>query len=133
MSKKERNFAIGAVLAAAAGYVAGILTAKKSGKETRQDIIDKTISIKKDSEKIIKDLSASLTDVIKKADTMVTDAKASVKEGFSKAIEQAKKAKNKTREVISSIHEGDFEDDDIKQAIKEAEDAIKHLKTFIEK
>jgi gas vesicle protein len=38
MSKKTKRFAIGALIVGAVGYVAGILTAPKSGKETRADI-----------------------------------------------------------------------------------------------
>jgi len=41
MMKKETKFGLVAAGAAVAGYVAGILTAPKSGKETRKDIKDK--------------------------------------------------------------------------------------------
>jgi gas vesicle protein len=40
------KFAIGALLGAAAGFVAGILTAPKSGKETREDIKDTAVKAK---------------------------------------------------------------------------------------
>ena len=40
---------IGAV---AAGFTAGILTAPKSGKETRKDLKDKAIKMKADTEKV---------------------------------------------------------------------------------
>ncbi|MCA1806602.1 MAG: YtxH domain-containing protein, partial [Actinobacteria bacterium] len=43
MANKSGKFAIGAVFAAAAGYVTGILTAPKSGKETRKDIHDTAV------------------------------------------------------------------------------------------
>jgi len=39
--KKGTGLALGAIIGAAIGGVAGILTAPKSGKETRQDIKDK--------------------------------------------------------------------------------------------
>ena len=38
--------------AAAAGFAAGILTAPKSGKETRKDLKKKTIKLKADTEKV---------------------------------------------------------------------------------
>jgi len=39
MSKDTgKKVALGALIAASVGYVAGVLTAPKSGKETRQDI-----------------------------------------------------------------------------------------------
>lgn len=46
MSKGK--FAIGALLGAAAGFVAGILTAPKSGKETREDLKDTAVKVKDD-------------------------------------------------------------------------------------
>jgi gas vesicle protein len=41
-----KRLAIGALFGAAVGVVAGILTAPKSGKETRQDIKDKAEDLK---------------------------------------------------------------------------------------
>ena len=43
---KTSKFAVGAILGAAAGLVAGILTAPKSGKETRQDLKNKAGDMK---------------------------------------------------------------------------------------
>ena len=40
--KKGMNIALGAIAGAAIGVVAGVLTAPKSGKETREDIMQKT-------------------------------------------------------------------------------------------
>lgn len=49
--KKGTKYALGTAVAAGIGYVAGILTAPKSGKETRQNIQDQAIKAKKESEK----------------------------------------------------------------------------------
>lgn len=43
---KKGQFIIGALIAAAAGAVAGILTAPKSGKETRADLKSKANELK---------------------------------------------------------------------------------------
>jgi gas vesicle protein len=43
---KTSKFAIGALIGAAAGVVAGIMTAPKSGKETRDDILQKANDVK---------------------------------------------------------------------------------------
>lgn len=53
MSKNK--FAIGAIIGAAAGVVAGILTAPKSGKETRADLKNKAGDLKKKAEATSKD------------------------------------------------------------------------------
>ena len=50
MKKPIKNLAIVAAAGAAAGYLTGLLTAKKSGKETRADIVDTTNKIKDSTE-----------------------------------------------------------------------------------
>ena len=59
-----RKFAIGAALTAVAGYVAGVLTAPKSGKETRDDIKNKAVETYTTAEKELKKLHTELADVI---------------------------------------------------------------------
>jgi gas vesicle protein len=50
--KKEnhtgRKIAVGSAIAGLAGYIAGVLTAPKSGQKTRQDISNKASDIKGD-------------------------------------------------------------------------------------
>lgn len=43
------RFAIGAIIGTAAGLIAGLLTAPKSGKETRADIKQKATDLKEDA------------------------------------------------------------------------------------
>ena len=50
MGKKSAGVAGAVVVGAVAGYVAGILTAPKSGKETRQDIKKASAELKKNLE-----------------------------------------------------------------------------------
>lgn len=45
----KAKFALGALIGVAAGFVAGILTAPKSGKETRQDIKQKVTDTKEEA------------------------------------------------------------------------------------
>ncbi len=59
--------------AAAAGFAAGILTAPKSGKETRADIKKKAVELKNEAEK-----------GAKKAKSVASDAAASLKTNASK-------------------------------------------------
>ena len=44
------RFAIGAIIGTAAGLIAGLLTAPKSGKETRADIKQKAVDLKENAE-----------------------------------------------------------------------------------
>ena len=56
MAKNTGKWAAGAVVAGVAGYVAGILTAPKSGKETREDIKHAATKAKTEAEKKLKEL-----------------------------------------------------------------------------
>jgi len=133
MSKKERNIALGAVLGVGVGYLAGILTAKKPGKETRKDIADATIKAKNQAEKTIKGLHTNLVNLLKEGEELLKSGKSNAKEGFVKALEAAKKARDNTRDVLSAIHEGDADDKDLAKAIDEANKAIEHLKAYLSK
>ena len=51
------------------GYLAGILTAPKSGKETREDIKDTAVKTYSEAEKQLKKLHTELNDVLAEAKT----------------------------------------------------------------
>lgn len=133
MSKRgARNVAIGAAIAAAAGYVTGILTAPKSGKETRKDIQTAAAKAKRDAEAQLKKLHSELTDLLAAGKKRLKTAKTGVKADLEKAMASAEAAKVRARELLSSIHEGDTEDKDLQQAIDEVKKATAHLKKYLE-
>lgn len=76
MSKGK--FAIGALFGAAVGAVAALLTAPKSGKETREDIKRKAGEIKSDA-------ASKADDVRKKAEDVKKDVEAKAKDFTSRA------------------------------------------------
>jgi gas vesicle protein len=63
MSKLKR-FAIGTGIVAAAGYVAGLLTAPKSGKETRAEIKQTVESSRTEAERTLKQLHTELDQIL---------------------------------------------------------------------
>ncbi len=135
MSKKNnvRNMAIGGALAAAAGYVTGILTAPKSGKETRKDIETAAVKAKRDAEAQLKKLHSELGDLIATGKRKMNDVKDTVQKDLSKAVSQAEVAKEKARDLLSALHEGDAQDKDLQKAIDEVKKATEHLKAYLEK
>lgn len=133
MDKRTKKFALGAVLAAAAGYVAGILTAPKSGKETREDIKETAVKTYKTAEKELKVLHTELSKLMDEAGKKAGDLKGAAQKNLDKAIAGAKVAKEKARELLSAVHEGDADDKDLNQAVKEAKKAADHLKSFLKK
>jgi gas vesicle protein len=139
MSKKEDNsknikrLALGAALAAAAGYAAGILTAPKSGKETRADIHQRAVAGKVEAEKQLKKLHTQLNSSIAEAQDRAGELKGRAKSELDDAADKATKAKEKAREILSALHEGDADDKDLKKAVTEAQSALEHLKAYLKK
>lgn len=133
MNKSAKRFAIGTVIAAAAGYVAGILTAPKSGKETRADIKNAAERGMAEAEKQLKKLHTELSDLLKEARSKAAEFKGKAHEDIEKAMSSAMAAKEKAREILSAVHEGDADDKELKKAITEANKAVDHLKAFIKK
>lgn len=126
-----KKFALGAALSALVGYLAGILTAPKSGKETRQAIKDKAVETYTAAEKELKKLHTELTDVIGEVSDRI-DSFRSSKE-VNDALEKGRSAKQKAREVLSAMHDGEADDADLKKAIADATKAIEHLRDFLRK
>lgn len=124
---------LGTAIAAAAGYVAGILTAPKSGKETRQDIKDKAVETYAAAEKQLKKLHTELGQLIAQITEKAKDLREKGGNKFDDILSQSHKAKDKAREMLTSLHEGEAEDADLKKAIAEATKAISNLRTFLEK
>jgi gas vesicle protein len=134
MSKDSNNvkkFAIGATIAAAAGYVAGILTAPKSGKETREDIGRTARKAKNEAERTLKNLQGELINLIDQSKQQASKLGTSAKQELDAAVAAAQTAREKARQILSGFHEGDVDDKDLQKAIKEVNKAIEHLRKFL--
>lgn len=128
-----KNVALGAAIAAAAGYVTGILTAPKSGRETRQEIKDSATKRKTAAEKELKKLHTELSDALTDAKTKGSEVSDKASKEMSDVLDKAKASKEKVRELLSALHEGDAEDKELKKAISDATKAIDHIKKFLDK
>ena len=132
-SSSFRRIAIGSTIAVAAGYLAGLLTAPKSGKETRGDIkavADRTMA---EAEKDLKRLHTELDKVITEAKARSDKLGGKAQKELAELVEKAKDTKEKAREMLSALHEGDAEDQDLKRAIQNANSAIDHLRDYLKK
>ena len=130
---KKRTVAFGSLIVAGVGYVAGVLTAPKSGKETRKDIKKAAISAKNESERKLKQAHSELTKLLDEAGEIANKSKEKVSEEFAKARSGAEQVRQKTRVLISAIHEGEAQDKDLQHAIDEAKKATSYLKKFVNK
>lgn len=126
-----KKVAIGAAAAAVAGFVAGILSAPKSGKETRGDIKNAALKAKSEAEKSLKAMHSELNDLLNDVKTKGEKLTGKAKVEFDDIVVMAKNAKEKVRDVLSSLHDGDAADPDLKKALSDAKDALKNLEKFI--
>ncbi len=139
MSRKDRRrdnlkkVAIGSTLAAAAGYVAGVLTAPKSGKKTRTDIKAATDKGVVEAEKDLKKVHNELNKIITESKVKREKVGVKAQKDLNGLLEKAKVTKQKALEVLVALKKGDAADKDLQKAVKDARDAIDHLKSYLKK
>jgi gas vesicle protein len=133
MNKAFKKLAIGTLIAGAAGYIAGILTAPKSGRATRQDIKDAADKTVTETEKHLKLLHTELNELLEESKVRGTDLKGKAKSELDELTVMATDAKQKAREILSALHEGETDNKELKKAMDEAHKAVKHLKVFLKK
>ena len=130
---KKRSLAIGTLLVAGAGYVAGLLTAPKSGRDTRKDIQKATQTAKNEAERKLKQAHIELNKLQDEAKKFVDKSKGKASTELSKARKNAEVVAKKARLVLSAVHEGEEGDKDLQIAINEVKKATSHLKKFVTK
>ncbi len=128
-----RKLIVGTAVAAAAGYVAGVLTAPKSGKETREDIKEAAKRRRDEAVGQLKHLQDELDKVMEQAKGRMDKLSSKAKVELQEALNKARHTKDKTGEVIHAVRHGDAEDYDLKQAIKSAQSSIDNLKDYLKK
>lgn len=128
-----RKFALGTVIAGTVGYLAGILTAPKSGKATRKDIKDNVDRTLVAAEKELKKLHTELAGRLEEVKLVSQKYTGKAKEEVDVSINKARDAKEKVREMLSAIHEGDADNEDLQRAIKDAKQALDHIKNYFKK
>ncbi len=133
MDKRAKRLAASALFAGVAGYVAGILTAPKSGKETRKDLHRAALKAKTEAEKQLKALHSELAVTIETGKRQAGKLKSKARTELDAALQKATKAKEKSRILLSAVREGQAEDEDLQKAINEAKRAIKNLKKYLKK
>jgi gas vesicle protein len=126
----SRNLAVGTAIAGAVGYVAGILTAPKSGKQTRKDVAHKASDLKDDAEAQLMDLNDELKELIKNAKLKTVALSSSARAEFNEAVVRAKDAQNKSSQVLKAVKAGQASDPELNKAVKQARLAVKNLGKF---
>ncbi len=126
-----RKLAIGTALAGAVGYVTGILTAPKAGRETREDLADKADEIKEGGEEQLQSAHDELNELIKTAKNKSVALGSKARVEFNEAVVTAKDAQNKAAYVLKAVRSGQADDPALNKAIKQAKQAQKNLSKFL--
>lgn len=132
-SNAGKKIAIGAAVAGVAGYLAGVLTAPKSGKETRQDIKNTANKLKIEAEKKLKELQSELNVLVAKGQKVLDEQKGKAKAGLDVAVEQARDAQQKVKVMISALKSGETDEPELKKAIAQAKEARDELVKYFKK
>jgi gas vesicle protein len=127
-----RKVALGAAVAGVTGYVAGILTAPKSGKATREDVAGTAEGIVGGAEVQLQVLSTELKDLIKQTKIKTVALSSQAREDFNEALVKAKDAENKAATVLKSVKAGQAENPELNKAIKQAKQAKKNLGKYLQ-
>lgn len=105
--KATQNIAVGMGIVATAGIATGILIAPKSGKETRENMKNKTVNTVETIKDKVQDLAAitkeEVTNKFYEAKEKAEDAKKDIKDNYNEFEDDAKE---KTEEVKKDIKEG---------------------------
>jgi len=127
----KRNFAIGALLAGAAGYITGVLTAPKSGRETREDIVDKAEDVKQTAEDQLQAAHDEVAEMLKKTKQKTLALNAKARAEYNEAIATAKDAQNKGSSVLKAVRTGEATDPELNKAIRQLKQAQKNLAKYL--
>jgi gas vesicle protein len=128
-----KKIALGSAIAGAAGYLAGILTAPKSGKDTRKDLADKAGDVKDNSEEQLQHLNEELKQLIKDTKVKTVALSSTARAELNEAVIKAKDAQNKSAQVLKAVKNGEASDPDLNKAVNQARLAAKNLGKFFKK
>jgi gas vesicle protein len=125
-----RKMAVSALIAGVAGYIGGLLTAPKSGKETRKKLTEEAEGFKDNTEEQLQKANEDLKVLLKDAKNKTVSLSAQAKEEFNEALLRAKDAQNKASSTLKAIKNGEAEDPELNKAVKQAKLAAKNLGKF---
>lgn len=118
---KNKKFGLGLLIGAVAGAIAGLLTAPKSGKETRDDLKNKAGEMKGSAERKLKEAHKELGKLSDQAKAEAVKLKGKAQSEMNDLAKKADDLKEKVKAAITSIKSGDDDNDDatIEQLLKD--------------
>ncbi|HET9850626.1 MAG TPA: YtxH domain-containing protein [Candidatus Saccharimonadales bacterium] len=126
-----KKLAAGAALGGIAGYLAGLLTAPKSGAQTRQDLGVKAGGVKSEAENQLQSVADELAQALKSAKTKTATGGAKARADLNEAVIKAKDAQNKASEVLKAVRAGEAANPELNRAVKQGRQALRNLSKYL--
>jgi gas vesicle protein len=133
MASNGEKTVVALVLGLAVGYATGILTAPKSGAETRQDIKDAAEKFKKEAVIKLAVVRDDLDHVIDVAQAKADELSGKARKEIEELLDKAKVAQAKSKDVLLAVKNGESDDKDLDKAVSDVKDAKNHLKNFLKR
>lgn len=133
MGKSLKKFALGAGLMGLLGYLTGLLTAPKTGKQTRQDIKRAAQQGVNEAEQQLSEKVDELSQLLDRAKKEGERVSGKTAEELEDLTQKAKIARDKATTVLTAIREGKTEDQDLNLAVEQAAHSLKHLRDYLKK
>jgi gas vesicle protein len=129
--KSGRKMALTAVVGGLAGYVTGVLTAPKSGKQTRNEIVDKAEAAKDGAEFKLQEAIDELNSTINNTKSKSLALGAKARSEYDESVVKGKDALNKASQVLKAMKAGEASHPDLNKAVKQARLATKNLGKYL--
>jgi gas vesicle protein len=129
--KSGRKMALTAVVGGLAGYVTGVLTAPKSGKQTRNEIVDKAEAAKDGAEFKLQEAIDELNNTINNTKSKSLALGAKARSEYDESVVKGKDALNKASQVLKAMKAGEASHPDLNKAVKQARLATKNLGKYL--
>jgi gas vesicle protein len=129
--KSGRKVALSAVIGGLAGYVTGVLTAPKSGKQTRNELVDKAEAAKDGAEYKLQEAIDELNTTIAETKQKSLALSAKARSEYDESVVKGKDSLNKASQVLKAMKAGEASHPDLNRAVKQARQATKNLGKYL--
>lgn len=115
------------------GLVAGYLTAPQSGKETREDIMNKSRDLKDQAVEQYHETKDKISQAIEEGMEAANNFTGSSKRTLMNLVNKAKEAEYKAMDVFRAVKSGEADDRNLDKAVSHANKAKDNLLKFLNK
>ena len=134
MSQNNKTkLAFRVLIGAIVGFVTGLLSAPKSGQETRADIKQTAHKASEVLSAKAKQAQVHLSQLITKAEDKLKQTKQATGSQSRQLVDRAKHAKSQVGDVAKAVKDGQATDKDLDAAVKKANAAVTSLKSYLKK